>query len=36
VGETPFAAEPGVPPDRYLRLTGEIRERLRRAVAAKP
>ncbi|MBI5767978.1 MAG: xylosidase/arabinosidase [Verrucomicrobia bacterium] len=32
VGTTPFANEPGVPPDRYLRLTGEIREQLRRSL----
>jgi hypothetical protein len=32
VGESPFVSEPGVPSDRYLRLTGEIRARLRRAV----
>jgi hypothetical protein len=32
-GDSPFAQEPGVPPDRYLRLTGEIREQLRHAIA---
>ena len=30
VGESPFVAEPGVASDHYLRLTGQIRERLRR------
>jgi hypothetical protein len=32
LGESPFVSEPGVPSDRYLRLTGEIRERLRRGL----
>jgi hypothetical protein len=33
VGESPFVAEPGVPSDHYLKLTGEIRARLRQATA---
>ena len=35
-GESPFVSEPGVPSDRYLRLTGEIRERLQRARTVAP
>jgi hypothetical protein len=35
-GDSPFVSEPGVPPDRYLHLTGEIRAQLQTAITAAP
>ncbi len=35
-GASPFVSEPGVPPDRYLQLAGDIRAQLQAAIAATP